>query len=183
LAAYKRSIFVVNPKFQYKFSFIICSLVFISSLLYPATIWQMFEKIISLQPTLAAESNAHRDQLMVILLVIQLAFTGIVFVATIFMSHKIAGPMYKLKSYLDGISNGEPVNELYFRKGDNFPEIAETVNEFVHSVKDKQKEDFEYLSEVVSYINNLSLVVPEDKKPVINEINSKLAEIQARYQS
>lgn len=183
MALFKRNIFVVNPNFQYKFSFIVCMLVLLSSLLYPATIWQLFEKIISLQPDRAMESASHRDQLMLILLVIQLSFIGIVFVGLIFLSHKVAGPMYKLKNHIEGIIDGDTPSNIFFRKGDYFPEMAETINNLMDNMESRQKEDFEYLSEVISYINNLSLVVPEDKKPVINEINSKLLEIQTRYQS
>ena len=35
------------------------------------------------------------------------------------------------------------------------------------------------LEEVSSYISNLSLVIPEDKKPVLHEILARLSEIRS----
>jgi signal transduction histidine kinase len=111
----------------------------------------------------------------------QLALLGIVFVMSLFMSHKIAGPMYKLKNHITNLRSGRKYDHLFFRKGDNFPEIADEFNQFVDHLKAQHAHDTEYLSEVSSYINNLSLVVPEDKKPVIKEILSKIAEMQNRF--
>ena len=42
--------------------------------------------------------------------------------------------------------------------------------------------DFKQLEDIKIYLNNLSMVVPEDKKLVLTEINNKLQEILQRYQ-
>lgn len=183
MAVYKRTIFVINPKFQYYFAFVICSLVFIASLIYPITIYDIYAKVISQQPGQAAELTQNRQDLLLLLLALQTAFIGVVFVVCIFLSHKIAGPLYKLKSYLIDIRNGKDIAPLYFRKGDNFHDVAAEVTETMEYLNAQRAEDFEYLDEVSSYIANLSLVVPEDKKPVLNEIQRKLSEIQNRYQN
>ena len=182
MAVYKRSIFVINPGFQYKFSFIICSIVFISSLVYPWTIYDLFEKIIALQPNNKDSVEQGRTFLLTILMLAQLAFLGVIFVVSIFISHKIAGPMFKLKNYLTNIRDGAPITKIYFRDGDSFQDIAEEVSLTMEYLQEKRKEDFEYISEVASYINNLALVVPEDKKPVLQEILSNLSKIQSRHQ-
>jgi hypothetical protein len=99
------------------------------------------------------------------------------------MSHKIAGPLYKLQNYLRDIREGGDVKSLFFRDGDHFHEIAEEVSQTMEYFSKQREKDFSYLDEVSSYIANLALVVPEDKKPVLNEIQSKLSEIQTRYQN
>jgi len=180
---YKRSIFVINPAFQYKFSFFICTIVFIGSLIYPVTIYELYGKIIDLQPNKTAEFEASRQGLLVLLSVIQFAFLGIIFVVSIFMSHKIAGPMYKLQNYLQGIRDGGDIKGLFFRNGDNFPEIADEVNQVMEYLSEQRENDFEYLNEISSYIANLALVVPEDKKPVLNEILSNLSKIQSDHKT
>lgn len=183
MAIYKRSIFIINPKFQYYFAFIICSLVFIASLIYPVTIYDLYEKVIQLQPLKADVLTKNRVELLTLLLIVQFAFIGIVFVLCIFISHRIAGPLYKLKNYLMDIREGKGITPLYFRKGDNFHDVAEQVTLTMEYFNDQRTSDFEYLNEVSSYIANLSLVVPEDKKPVLNEIQRKMAQIQSRYQN
>lgn len=136
-----------------------------------------------LNPTDSGTLQENRKTLLMLLGIIQLGFLGLIFVICIFISHKIAGPIYKLQKYLRGIREGGPITNLWFRNGDNFPEVAEEINETMEYFVQQRQDDFAYLEEVSSYIANLSLVVPEDKKPVLNEILSKLAEIQARYQT
>ena len=96
------------------------------------------------------------------------------------MTHKIAGPMYKLSNYLRSIAGGSAPTQITFRDGDNFHELAQDVNSVFDSLADSHEEDYAYLTEVSSYISNLSLVVPEDKKLVLQEINARLKDIQTR---
>ncbi len=91
--------------------------------------------------------------------------------------------MYKLKKYLDNIKDGNPPEKLYFRKGDHFLEIAESFNQAMDKIQEVHLKDFIYLSEINSYINNLAMILPEDKKNVLNEISSKLSEIQDRVKN
>ena len=151
--------------------------------MYPWTIYDLYEKIIMLNPTDSNTLTESRKSLLILLGLIQIGFVGLIFIVCIFLSHKIAGPIYKLQKYLRDIRMGGPITNLWFRNGDNFPEIAEEVNEVMEFFVQQRIDDFAYLEEVSSYIANLSLIVPEDKKPVLNEIISKLAEIQARYQT
>lgn len=181
--AFKRSIYLINPKFQLKFSLFVCSLVFLSSLVYPLTIYELIESLVaqSNSEVIASALTRNRMKLILVLGLFQTGFTALVFVICIFQSHKIAGPMYKLKKFLQSIKDGNPPTKLFFRKGDNFQEIAEAFNEAFSTVQENHLRDFTYLSEINSYINNLSHVIPEDKKAVISEISNKLNEIQDRF--
>lgn len=182
MGTYKRSIFVINPKFQYKFCFVVCTIVLIGSVMYPLSIIDMFNVIIEKQPNQADTFTDLRNGLLLFLGIIEFAFLALVFIVCIFMSHKVAGPMYKLQNHLINIKNGGEVKPVFFRDGDNFHEVADEVNEVLEYFVNQRQEDFAYLDEVSAYINNLALVVPEDKKPVLNEIQSNLAKIQSRYQ-
>ncbi|MFA7612602.1 MAG: hypothetical protein WCY48_00090 [Candidatus Caldatribacteriota bacterium] len=90
--------------------------------------------------------------------------------------------MYKLKTHLQQIREGEEIRPLTFRNGDYFHDVAEEVSEFLESISINQEADFKFLEEVKVYLENLTGVIPEDKKPILNEINTKLTEIQNRYQ-
>ena len=55
-------------------------------------------------------------------------------------SHRIAGPIYRLQKYLKERNAGTEKGNLYFRQGDYFPELADSVNEFVgNNKKEKPK--------------------------------------------
>ncbi len=180
VAEYKRTIFLINPKFQIRFSLIICSLVYLSSLIYPFTIIELFNSFARVSPDAAVALDGARQELITFLLVYQFIFAGIVFVLCVFLSHKIAGPMYKLSTYLRNIAQGAAPSHLSFRGGDNFQELADDVNSAFDALADSQEENYAYLTEVMSYLNNLALVIPEDKKPVLKEINDRLKDIQGR---
>lgn len=186
MAGYKRRTYLINPEFQIKFSLYVCGLVFISSIIYPLTIYDLITNFIgfvaSKNPEVANQLASKRSNLITILSLWQVGFTALVFIVCIFFSHKIAGPMYKLQKFLqakrDGVDNGK----LFFRKGDYFQEIADDFNDTFNEMEEQYQQDLTYLSEVNSYISNLGMVVPEDKKAVLNEINQKLTEIQRRFE-
>lgn len=89
--------------------------------------------------------------------------------------------MYKLKNHLSDIREGKPISQLTFRNGDYFQDVAEEVSLFLETVSSNQENDFQYVDEVSLYIENLSTVVPDDKKPVLNEISRRLLDIKSRY--
>lgn len=183
MAGYKRSIVLINPKFQIKFSLMISLIVFISSLIYPFTIYDLFTNFIqnTPNPLLQVELEERRKQLILWLCIYQFAFCSIIFIISIFISHKIAGPLYKLSTFFGKVADGINPGRLFFRKGDHFLDLAEDYNQAMERIKENHNADFTYISEVNNYINNLSLVVPEDKKPVLEEIVQKLTEIQNRF--
>ncbi|MFY7992556.1 MAG: hypothetical protein ACOVP4_04610 [Bacteriovoracaceae bacterium] len=181
MAAYKRSIFLVDPKFQVRFSLTVASLVFLTSLIYPIIFMDFINEIAKLTPALTEQLQVSRNQLVLFLMIIQMILTLIVFIIFIFMTHKVAGPMYKLKTHLNGIREGENISPLRFRSGDYFQDVADDVSLFLETVQLNQENDFLYLEEVAQYIQNLSPVVPDDKKPILNEISNKLREIGSRY--
>jgi methyl-accepting chemotaxis protein len=180
---YKRNIYLINPRFQLKFSFYICGLVFLSSLIYPVTIYDIATSLAKKSPEIAQLLETKQIPLIAVLALWQLGFAALVFVICIFFSHKIAGPIYKLQKFLIDFREGENDGKLFFRDGDYFQEIAEDVNLVVENLRDTYQKDFVYLSEVEAYMKTLEAVVPEDKKIVVQEISQKLSEIQNRFQA
>jgi len=181
LAFYKRSIFLVDPKFQIKFSIAVCVLIFISSLIYPLLLWDFLTQISNVSPELAKKIISTKNEFFLYLLLIQLIFITLVFIISIFLTHKIAGPLYKLKKHLLGIRQGDPVTPLVFRGGDHFSDVADEVSLFLETLTLHHEQDFQYLNEVSQFIKNLSAVIPDDKKPVLEEIEHRLKDIQFRY--
>lgn len=134
-------------------------------------------------PEIASMYETKRNSLVLFLVLLHFGFTCLTFLSCIFFSHKIAGPLYKLKKHLTEIRSNGIKGPLFFRKGDYFLDIAEEVNQTLEQITETHKNDLIYLGEVNSYINNLTLVVPDDKKIILHEISSKLSEMQERYVS
>lgn len=187
MAGYKRRTYLINPEFQIKFSLYVCGLVFVSSIIYPLTIYDLITSFIGFvankSPQVAEQLEGKRSSLIVILTLWQIGFTALVFITCIFFSHKIAGPMYKLQKFLRSKRDGNVDGKLFFRKGDYFQEVADDFNETFDEIEEQHSQDLKYLNEVNSYISNLGMVVPEDKKAVLNEITQKLTQIQNRFEA
>lgn len=149
---------------------------FVSSLLYPVIIYDIISKYIP------SNGDEIRLALLIVLALWHIGITSLVFIVSIFFSHKIAGPIYKTRKYLELVKQGAFPGRLFFRHGDYFPELAEDFNSAMESVQDNYKRDFVYISEVNTYLGNLSLVVPDDKRSILEEIRKKLTEIQGRFE-
>jgi hypothetical protein len=59
-----------------------------------------------------------------------LLMTAVSILLSLFYSHRIAGPLYHLKKYLKGKTEGQSKERLKFRKGDFFHELADVTNEY-----------------------------------------------------
>lgn len=183
--SYSRKIYLINPKFQYRLSLYAAILVFVTGLIYPFTVYALLNAISANfainNPEIAKYYTDKRDILIFLLAGLHIGFSILTFFVCIFFSHRIAGPLYKLQKHLLSIREGFKPGRLFFRKGDYFQEVADDLNDTIEHIEDTYKNDLVYLSEVNSYINNLSLVVPDDKRVVLTEISSRLSEIQERF--
>ena len=183
MAFYKRSVFLINPSFQLRFSLIVCSIILISTLIYPVIIYDFFQLVSVSLPELPENILGAKNNLIFYLIFIQVVITLLTFIVFIFITHKIAGPLYKLKNHLAKIREGHPITPLTFRNGDHFQDVADEVSLFLETIEANQENDFQYIDEVALYINNLTTVVPDDKKPVLNEISRRLLSIRSRYKN
>ncbi len=52
----------------------------------------------------------------------------------IFMTHRIAGPVYRVQKDIERVLGGEKGVRVKFRKGDSFPELAEKVNSLIERI-------------------------------------------------
>jgi ABC-type multidrug transport system fused ATPase/permease subunit len=185
VAKSKRKIYLINPHFQIKFSLFFCGLIFLSSLIYPITIYDLSSNYIEYasksSPFVSNQLEEMRNSILIFLSLWQLGFIFLVFILCIFFSHKLAGPMYKLQKFLREKLTTDNRDKLRFRKGDYFTEVADDINALFERLETDQTDDIVYLDEVKSYLGNLSMIVPEDKQVVLQEITSRIELIQERY--
>jgi nitrogen fixation/metabolism regulation signal transduction histidine kinase len=76
-----------------------------------------------------------REDLFLLLTVMQLVLLSLAFLISIFMSHKIAGPLYKLNRFFREARDGNIQQKLSFRRKDYFQELVPTYNEMMDSVR------------------------------------------------
>jgi len=143
---YKRKHFLINRKFQLKFAFFVCSWIFVLSMIYPFVIYNLFEYFIGLiaQPHPTGQIPLEKVQglqndVLFWLGVIQLLFLGITFILSIFLSHRIAGPLHKLRNAMSEVSGGNLDQRITFRKNDHFIEMQDSFNEMVQNLSIRKR--------------------------------------------
>lgn len=176
----KRKIYLINPAFQLKFSAFIAFIIIGVSLIYPFILLKLMDEFIIKQGGINPEIFESRQSLILLLIGWQIGYTITMFIICIFFSHKVAGPLYKLNLYLRKIANNEQVDIIRFRKNDYFPELADSYNAAIKTLFAIREHEFGELRKIKDYLNNISMIVPDDKKIVIKEINHKLDEILNR---
>ena len=100
------------------------------------------------------------------------------FIISIFQSHKIAGPLFKVKRFLKSIREGKIPEKVAFRKGDHFQDLASDLNEAFFQLENIHFSDISAIQQINDKINLLIPHVPEDKKYLVKEISSIISKIQ-----
>ena len=140
MAQFRRRILLINKPFQIRFTFYVCSWIFALSLMYPYMIYELFDWFYRrlggdpAGPTIASLQSI-RDQFLLYLVLMQALFLAIVASLSVFLSHRIAGPLFKLSKFMNEARNGR-LETLYFRKSDHFHDLADDYNRLMESIKD-----------------------------------------------
>ncbi len=187
MTKYRRRNYIINPAFQIKFSILVSILLFIISAVYPMTFYSFLTNLaIQLEeviPNTVTRMEQQKNSIVSLFVMWHIGFTLLVFTSCIFFSHKIAGPLYKLKKYLQEYREGKAHDRLYFRKGDYFLELAEEVNLTFNQIKEKNKNDIILLCENETLLGGLQENVSQDKKESIAKAIAHLSKLQSEYSS
>lgn len=181
MAFYKRSTFLIDPKFQLRFSIVVSTMFILGSIVYTFVVYDFINDLGNQYALTKLGVSEAAKSFLLFIVPFQFLLSALVVLTSIFLTHKVAGPLYKLKNHLTHIREGDPITPLEFRTGDNFQDVAEEVSLFLEWVVANQEADFKYVQEVSSYVDNLAMVIPDDKKPVLNEISRRLKDISERY--
>ena len=129
---YKRKNYLINPRFQLKVSIYLILCIAVCTVVYPIGIWQLFclftQAVSEYDPAKMQVLEEQKIEIFTLLSLWVLGTLSLAFVVCIFISHKIAGPLHKLKEYLKDLPNQKIVPKLVFRQGDYFSEIADIWN-------------------------------------------------------
>jgi hypothetical protein len=180
----QRRIILINPSFQIRLGIYLVLILIIASIVYPLTIYELVNTMVleikNQLPLVVERLNQKKPALIWLLVFWHIGISGVVFISCLFVTHRIAGPIYKLQMYLNNIQDIEKADKLTLRKGDYFQEMSETVNSFLGRIRERSQSDMVYLDQVKAYINSLASSVPEDKRIILQEINKKLTDMQKR---
>lgn len=171
---HRRRIILIDKKFQYRFAFYIVSWLFALSLIYPALISSLFDFFLKYAamdpngPTMSALTRT-RSELLTIVILLQLVFLLVTVLISLFLSHRIAGPIYKLKMFLTKAKEGDLRSRLQFRKADHFMEVAGLYNEMTDGLTDLIEQDRSRIAQAIQTLERTGNQVPSDGKKAFEE--------------
>jgi len=113
--------------------------------------------------------------------------TSVIFsILGIFLSHRIAGPLFRLKRYMTFVRNGNYSHEIKFRKGDQLHDMADSFNEMVLSLDIRKEISILYIERLESIVRNIidgsrekmSVNPEKDLKNSLKEITTILDDLR-----
>jgi methyl-accepting chemotaxis protein len=164
---YKRKIYLVNKPLQFKYLFIILSTVLITmGVVYFTTFYISMNNVIN-EFFFVPEANkklgdifVRTSELMVLPL---LVMAGIFSVASIFLSHKVAGPLYRIERVAEELGKGNLDMQVRFRKDDELHYLADKLNHMIGGIKGMVIEDKHIVDNLTKIADKLQYDVTRQK--------------------
>jgi len=144
MALTPRRTFLVNRPFQLRFSIFVCLWVVAISFVYPLIIQQLFEALMRYaekDPGSAPlkQIQVAKEDLINLLFWSQVGFVTLAFMFSIFVSHRIAGPLYKLTEAMKKAKYSTLKEVIQFREKDYFKEIATAFNDMNVAIRSRNE--------------------------------------------
>lgn len=183
MADYRRSIILINKEFQLRFCIYVCLWLLAICFIYPLIFSNLFEYFIRY---LAADPNGPevaaiiktRQDVMSLLVLSEVVFIAMTFLICLFISHRIAGPIYKLRRTFQEFAEGKFRSDLKFRHKDYFSELATDFNEMTRTINEKQDRETQILNDAMSQIEKAMSVAKDDVKSALEPALETLKRIQ-----
>ena len=138
---YKRRNFYIDKKFQNDFMVRFWGIVAIGSLFTIVAVYELASNTTTIG-IMDGRITVHSTAEYLLPLLFQTFAIELVIVSlltiimTLFISHKIAGPLYRLKMTLKDLGNGN-LKHMFLRQGDQLKEVAASYNESIDKLNEK----------------------------------------------
>lgn len=152
---FRRRIIVIKRALQMKYVMLVFISVLVTMSIVSLDVYYIVGKLMinelgdaNLVPLIKAASR---------LLAIHLSiYCLLVLLISVFVSHKFAGPIFRLEKIAESIADGHLDVTANFRKGDELFETAETLNRMIESLRQKIQKDKTLSSRVSQKLEELS---------------------------
>ena len=133
---YKRRVFLINPRFQlFMLGYnIVISLVAIGVIWFAnshffSDFYQKGEMLgLPKDHVFFQFIQMQQSDMNEWFMIVCLAMVGIMAVSGLLISHKVAGPLYRMRNHMRDVATGKTSGDLNFRKGDFFQELPPLYN-------------------------------------------------------
>jgi len=149
--------YVINPRFQWKYVGIGSAVVFGASLLMGVGVYLI--QFRESQSRILSPAWTHAQENTLLIALTSLAFAVVMAVVfgfwSIFVTHRICGPLYVIGQCLDALIAGRFPGRRSLRKKDEFGAVYDHLWQLVDSLKARKQIELDALQEVTSNVRNL----------------------------
>lgn len=135
---HKRSNYLINPKFQWDLIKKFILLTFFNILSFYWIVYYFFFNLESKAKIIGLVKDhpfylfldEQKLLMLILFLIVSIINISIIMLTGIFISHRVAGPLYRLQKFLED-ENIKTAERISFRKDDYFLELEEALNKFI----------------------------------------------------
>ncbi len=187
---HKRKNHFIKKRFQLNFSIRFLTLIIVEALLLAGLFWYLSSDTLTTSyhgaqlrientPSFFFPSMAYAG-LIVIGVICIIGLIGLVYI-----SHKIAGPLYRFEESLKVIGEGDLTHRINLRKRDQLSDLAETINTFSSTVENKVLDMKANLHDITKTMAEIQLSLSSDNtvevtriEPLFKELSKRLNQIK-----
>ena len=178
---FKRKQYLVAKKFQLKYVGLILLLMFLTAALcsyviYYTSMMLMGEKLANVYPQGRLIHIVKLVNFRILLSVILV--TPLVAVIGIFLSHRIAGPIYRIEKFLDNMAAGDLSSRIFLRQGDELIIVANSINKLADSLESTVRNQKAQLGTISKELDQLKKSKPQEIAKLEGEISSLIKELE-----
>ncbi len=157
-----RKRYLVNHGLQLSYSWLLIFCVGMIILIFGLSLWyinkvhlDLFQRIVGEDALPRSYINSIQNQFLINIPIAIVAVSGLLLVLGIYVSHRIAGPMYRMTKNLNLIGVDNQMDTIQIRKRDQLKEMADAFNHMVHALKDRMYQDMRLIDHVRTKISHL----------------------------
>lgn len=174
--AYRRRIYFIEKKFQAQFMLKFCALIAAGgictmAILYLFTMGSSTVSIVDSRIAVKTTASFLLPLLIQTIAVVTVV-TGLAAIAvTLFISHKIAGPIFRFKKVMNDIAEGDFSVDFRLRQDDQMHDMAGSLNAMILKTRGKLKELNGGINMIRKELEGINLnALPEDARTRIDEL-------------
>jgi methyl-accepting chemotaxis protein len=172
---FKRRQYLVAKKFQLRYVgwillFMFLTAVLCSYIIYYTTMVLLGEKLANVYPQGRLLSIVHTVNFRILMSF--LVASPLVIVIGIYLSHKIAGPIYRMERFLDNMAAGDFSSRIVLRLGDELMTLADAMNRLGDSLKSNVTDERARLDKISAELENIRAFLADNPTAASGIISS-----------
>jgi len=157
-----RKRYLVNKPLQLSYAFYLILFTGLMIVIFGLSLWYInkiyldfFQKIAGQDVVSPSYISSIQNQFLIGIPIAVVLVSCLLLVLGVYISHRIAGPAYRITKNLNSIGIDNQMDTIQIRKRDQLKEMADAFNHMVHALKDRMYQDMRLIDHVRSKISQL----------------------------